>query len=98
MALSPIPAALICTVAYSAQALMLGSGAVSVDTPSFDDGSGGVFDFIVGVFDWIGQAVAFLVQFLSFNLLGMPWFLGVPMSVFCVGSISWSLFELGRGT
>lgn len=97
MALNPIPYAFTALVAYIFQALVIGSGAVDVDFPSFDFG-GSVVDFFTGAFESIGEIIHFLASFLSFEILGMPWFLGVPFALACTGSILWAGFELARGT
>lgn len=97
MALNPIPYAFVCGVAYIFQALMIGSGAVDVNFPTLDFG-GGILDFFTSAFESIAEIIRFLAQFLSFEILGMPWFLGVPIAVLCSGSILWAGFELARGT
>ena len=97
MALNPIPAAFVAVLGYITQALIIGSGEVAVDFPSFDFG-GSVVDFFTGAFESIGEVIKFLAQFLSFELVGMPWFLGVPIAVATSGSMIWAGFELARGT
>lgn len=103
MALNPIPAAIIGVVGYMMQVLMLASGAFGFNYPDITvSGGGGFFDKILGPVDEIvkvaGDAAIFLYQFLTFKYVEMPFWFGVPLFLGITGTITWSIFELARGT
>lgn len=102
MGLNPIPYALVCTLAYTIQILAAGSGVVEVNFPDPDiDFGGGFFGFLSGLFDLAKAGVelaVFIFQFLTFQISGVPWYIGVPIAVFCNGSIIWSIVLVFRGT
>lgn len=95
MGLNPIPVAFICAGAYIIQALIIGAGAVEVELEV--NCSVGGLDFLVDVVECISDASQVVYQFLSFDLVGMPWYIGVPILILCTGSIVWAFLELLRG-
>lgn len=102
-ALNPIPAVFVVVMAYIVQALIIGSGEVAVSFPTFDTPeAGNIFEDIIGgitnAIELIGDIILFLAQFLAFQPVGMPWFIGVPIAVATSGVILWGGFELARGT
>lgn len=89
--------ALLCTVVYVFQAMVIGTGAVDVDLELEGCQEFGGLDVLIDLAECAVDGGALVLQFLTFNILGMPWFFGIPISVACAGSIIWAVVQLIRG-
>ena len=74
-----------CATAWIAEALLLASGQVSFEVPSWDGDS--TFGFLGDAFEFLGEAFVFAYQFLTFQILGLPWYIGNLILIGCTGTV-----------
>lgn len=97
MGINPVPVAIICTVAYGFQALILATGAVDISASQPDCSIGGL-DFLQDLAECAADVGRFLFQFFGFTLVGMPWYIGSAIAVACPGTMIWAFAQLIRGS
>lgn len=97
------PVAILCILAIYGVFFFLiqdaeATGTEDLDTASDVDQPGGVLDIIKEVIDAVWGFVEKLLGALTFNVDGAPIWVRTPVATMIIGSLSWSIVSLIRGT